>query len=533
MTQPTPPAWVRKRDGSLVPFEPDKISRALFAASESLGRPDAFLARELTDGVVHFLATENETALTTTQLSELVVKVVRELGQPALAQGFADGAWVRQQHSRTTESDEAPKQSDALLIPCSPDESPQTLLAECFRSFSLRTVFARDLAAAHNDGLLRLHGLEAPFELSACVLGPWGGEQGIFEAIEIARRLTGHVLAIDGPEYEYAQSPERIAAFVRELTLGLRSAGLHGIVNLNCAVPPSWADDRAAGPLFVESHDTQQPDRRAAIMDELLDRLPAPIRINWHLSEPDFQPQAIPRLLDRARRALERAGLTFVFDRPRHAVPLAEGLDRRHPAVLLSVELQLPYLAQQVAGQSDAAGRFLQKLGSLARLALSAGVQKRDFLRRRGVVQSGARPAFLLDRAHLVLAPIGLDQVTGVLIGQAPAADDARLNLAKCIVERLRDVVREDGQSRHLEACLDGSRLFAHESPKDLKSQLQVAAVLHEAAELSTVSLHVANGDTPRPEQLAEWLRWTWKRTDARCVRIVPVAAGQKQMTFS
>src|SRR5262249_18497257 len=40
----TPPAWVHKRDGRLVPFEPDKISRSLFAATEALGRPDAFLA---------------------------------------------------------------------------------------------------------------------------------------------------------------------------------------------------------------------------------------------------------------------------------------------------------------------------------------------------------------------------------------------------------------------------------------------------------------------------------------------------------
>jgi len=53
MDQPTPlpvrSAWVRKPDGQLVPFEADKISRDLFAASETLGKPDAFLARE-TDG---------------------------------------------------------------------------------------------------------------------------------------------------------------------------------------------------------------------------------------------------------------------------------------------------------------------------------------------------------------------------------------------------------------------------------------------------------------------------------------------------
>ena len=41
----TPFAWVAKRDGRVEPFEADKIRRALFAASESLGQADAFLAR--------------------------------------------------------------------------------------------------------------------------------------------------------------------------------------------------------------------------------------------------------------------------------------------------------------------------------------------------------------------------------------------------------------------------------------------------------------------------------------------------------
>src|SRR5262249_24340620 len=45
------PAWVAKRDGRLTAFEPDRIAQALFAASEALGKPDTFLARELTDGV--------------------------------------------------------------------------------------------------------------------------------------------------------------------------------------------------------------------------------------------------------------------------------------------------------------------------------------------------------------------------------------------------------------------------------------------------------------------------------------------------
>src|SRR5260370_36407187 len=91
MTEPpTPPAWVRKRDGSRFPFDADKISQALFAATETLGRPDAFLARELTDGALHFLAVEtDDDTITTAQIAEIVGKTVRELGQPALAEAFA------------------------------------------------------------------------------------------------------------------------------------------------------------------------------------------------------------------------------------------------------------------------------------------------------------------------------------------------------------------------------------------------------------------------------------------------------------
>src|SRR5439155_8588056 len=91
---PRPPfSWVHKRDGRLVPFDAAKISQSLFAATETLGRPDAFLARELTDGVLHFLAKEIEDPVpTTSQVAEMVVKIVRELGQPALAQAYAEHA---------------------------------------------------------------------------------------------------------------------------------------------------------------------------------------------------------------------------------------------------------------------------------------------------------------------------------------------------------------------------------------------------------------------------------------------------------
>src|ERR1700736_2891490 len=104
----TPPAWVRKGDGRLEPFEADKISRALFAATEGLGRPDAFLARELTDGVVHFLAVESDGKVPrTAQVAELIVKVVRELGQPAVARAFQEGHDAKDEGRRVRQAEAA------------------------------------------------------------------------------------------------------------------------------------------------------------------------------------------------------------------------------------------------------------------------------------------------------------------------------------------------------------------------------------------------------------------------------------------
>src|SRR4051812_13258833 len=88
MGDPAPPSEVLKRDGRREPFDADKISRALFAATETLGRPDALLARELADGVTLFLAGEAAQTITAQEVQEVVVKGVRELGQPALAVAF-------------------------------------------------------------------------------------------------------------------------------------------------------------------------------------------------------------------------------------------------------------------------------------------------------------------------------------------------------------------------------------------------------------------------------------------------------------
>ncbi len=420
-------------------------------------------------------------------------------------------------------------------------------MSACVRGWTLQTVFARDLAAAHADGLLTLTGLEAPGELAGCVLGP-PGEDGPLVAVEQARRFTGGFLVLDGPEYlpSFREDEGRIDAFARGLSLALRLTRLGAVVNLNSAAPPSWAGDLAEGPLFPGRPAPPAPDRLARLADGLLAAFLHPeagrVRINWHLSERDFRPEAAERLTAVARLVLDKSAIGFIFDRPRRPAALAAGVDRLHPAVLLTVGLHLPRLAEQPGVDGDPA-RFLKKLGSLARLALSAAVQKRDYLRRREAAP-GAPPVtsgFLLDRARLVAAPVGLDAVVQAFTGRGLCSGGAALEFGKQIVQTLRDVLRQDGGQTRLATCLDGpddfrmdgealtvgraAGLTPWEATAPMKSQIRAAAALHAAADGGTAALFLPADTRPTAEAVADWLRMAWKHADVSRVRFRPAAS--------
>jgi hypothetical protein len=558
MDEPTPPAWVYKRDGRLVPFEADKISRALFAAAEGLGRADAFLARELADAVVHFLTAEGEGPTpTTAQVGELTAKVVRELGQPALAEAFAEYGRRRARAAPPEgQAERAPAAPGAEVVLRFARGTPlREVLPACARGYTLQTVYTRDLVAAQDDGLLTLTGLEHPDELAACVPGPNAWPAGRLSGPEEVRRLVGRLVAVDGPEYLLTGEEEQAARdFTRSLVTGLRITGLGAVVNLNCAAPPPWAGDLAEGPLFAGRRPSGAEDLRPR-SDELLHCLhgaafeAAPLRVDWHLGERDFEttPAAGERLLKVAGWAVAHAPLSFVFDRPKRPVALAEGIDRQCPAVLLTVGLHLPRLAA-LAGMQGEPAKFLQRLGSLARLALSAGVQKREYLRRqeRNRPQltpdgQGLTSGFLLDRARLLVAPVGLDRLVQSFTGKGLSAGGAGLDFGRQVLQRLRDVLRQDGQAAHLHCCLDGPFDFGLSGrPQDaeqvagltpwgaaapVKGQLRAGGALHGVADAGTLALFVPADGPPVPEQVAEWLRLAWQQTDVVRLRLARAPA--------
>lgn len=606
-SSPTPFAWVHKRDGRLVPFDADRISRALFAAGESLGRPDAFASRELTDSILHFLYAETSgTVPSTAQIAELVVKVVRELGQPSLAKAFADAQTRKAESGKQAEEDQ--RQSAAWTgetegwdsrsdfrsavganvgptlvqlaqwvqtLP-SPASLAWRTASACLRDYTLREVYARDLVAAQADGLLTLTGLDTPLELAAQVLGIGGTRTAdLVETVEEARSLAGEYVALDGPEYLLARAGTAKGAvreFLRALAVGLRLTRLQAVINLNCALPPPWAEVLAEGPLFEQHRQGPETQETADLLDQLLEALLVPgalrsaVRVDWHLSERDFVTDKMAGLLRLARRALEGVPLAFAFDRPRRPVALAEGLDRQHPAVLLIVGLHLPRLLEQSGPRIDPP-LFLRKLDSLARLALSAATQKRDFLRRHNYNRPNVHRGFVLDRARLVVVPVGLDHAVQTLLGHSFGSGGSAREFAQQVVHCLHSVLRKDAQASMLDTCVDstlayqlapagqeweqldaGKQLWpisdgrwpttreaAGLTPWDptttMKDQLLSAGLLHAAAGTGTAALLLTEERPISPDELVQLLRYAWQQTAVTRIRFLRKVPQPRQLT--
>lgn len=517
-----PLTTITKRDGRQVPFDPDEISKDLFAVLERLGRADAFLARELTDGVLHFLAGEVEAEPPTTALvAETVVKVVRELGQPAVAQAF-----LQQAHRQKLRPDAAAPPDtvvswadiERVAAEVSGREQLSRQLGQlCQREYSLRAVFGRDLAAAHADELLVLGGLDWPFEVTGTVEALGTSATAL---ISQAQKRAGEIVIIDGPEHSLppltrgaGSQPSEAQSWAEQLGTALRACGMWAVVNLNVRTPPAWAGSLAGGPLFAGQNAAATPEQLAATADALAEALSEcrdVVRVDWHLAAVDLQPTAQDRLLPLVRRALAGAPITFTFDRTKQPIGLAEGIDRQHPALLMTVGLNLPQLAKQEAVKGNPV-LFLQKLGSLARMALSAAAQKREFLRRQAARRPALAEGFLLERARVVIEPRGLAEVVHGFLGKDPETDPEALDLARRILDTLRDGLRKDSAARHLDACLEVAPRLHFEDVRTDAHRLAAAVSLSPGG--TAILREVAN-----ETDALEVLRQSWE--DSNRVRV-------------
>ncbi|MFQ3649636.1 MAG: ATP cone domain-containing protein [Gemmataceae bacterium] len=451
MSEPLPPAWVRRADGRLEPFDADRIARSLFDAAQCVGQADAFLCRELTDGVVHFLAQECEATPSVVEIAEVVARTVRELGYPALARAY-------EQRGPRCE----------LPSPNSP--------------------YSADVQAANAQQLIQLDLSCADDRLAALLCTP----ERLQAAATLARRL-----AIEGVEEQGLMPP-------------LAPVGV--AVRLHLNMPTALQTSEAGGLLFAPEPTMPLAERRARSLAWLEG---SPQGIDWHLGaedvdDPGWLESVCDRALDPSR------DVAFVFDRPRRAVALGGGLTRSRPAVLIHVGIHLLTLAEQPGMLADPE-RYLQRLGSLLRLALSAAVQRRQQL--RGGERPGLREGFLLERAIVVIEVLHLDEVVRRFTGWSLANGGASLALGRRIVRRLLEVLRSEGRHLQLEGVLEGLTPLA--AGASLRAQASAASALHALAEGGTLRLHWPEEIACQPDRLAEELRRQWRETAVGRVEII------------
>jgi hypothetical protein len=514
-------------DGQRVPFEADAICQALFAATEELGRPDAFLARELADAVVHFLAQENDDeAPSTERLAELIVKVVRELGQPELAHCFA-------QRRRGT-----PVSDPRLRFEVAANLEPEEIASVCLREYSRQVIFSPDLRAA-SQNLLLLGGLDAPTTIHAiCVDGQAATRdlQALRTEMYEAAQLARDYVILDSPEWLAAAVPTSfpsawLCQILFEMAPLLRRPT---VVNVNCMVRPAWASAAGGGPLFPATSSHLEANSAKEFFALFLKQWPSQARegliLNWHLNAADLAVDPVPESIGSAiRLACENARVEFVFDRPRRPITLGVGVNRKHPGVFMEVSLALDQLLDRPGVDGDAA-RFLAKLPSLARMAVSAGAQKRKYLRRRAEGAGLAR-GFLLDRARLCVVPRHLEEVVRRLTGQGIDASTLALECACRIVQSLAGSLAEAGRLAHLDTGLEVN--LCGDAAQPAQQQLYAAGKLHAISGQGTASVYFPEETELTVDALLDLLRYAGKRTEVVgvCFRRWPSARRQTELT--
>lgn len=508
MVEPNPaielPAWVRKRDGRVAAFDGDEIARDLFDAAVALGQPDPFLVRELTEGVLHFLVLDAPEAIPATAwIAELVEKVVRELRQPRLAAQFA----------RRTRQVSPPAAATAR-----PD--PRALARQAWDDFSLAEIYAPDVAAAHRAGLITLHGLQSPSQAAGLVLTPGGsgGPRQALDFLEIlgqARHLAEGWASLEGPEYLGGQDQAEL--LLRLLPLADSPVRLQ----LGLPRPPAWANAVASGPLFGGEPASPSLDR-----PWLLERLQAKRQpFDWHAGVREAASRSTEFGL-LARLALAGAPVQFVFDRSRKAVWLGPGLDHQHPAALLAVALDLAALHAHTGRAADPE-EFLGKLPNLAGLAVSAGVQKRSYLRKTLPEDSPLVRGFMLERARLVVCPVGLECLVEELTGEVLTGSARAVELGRRMVLALQDGLTRFGRRRGLEAVMDVFDRQGGLAAVDRPS-LKAIGRLHAAMGGGLATWPIDAAARPAPEALADLISFAARETEVARLefRLAAEAAG-------
>ncbi len=315
------------------------------------------------------------------------------------------------------------------------------------RQYALQEIFTRDVADAHLEGLLHIHGLEEPLKFHSLAPSVEGlrrngvrvrGSAALSEPAKDARTFTaqlGRVVADAGRFVAGTITFPRLSEAYDQLLWGLPAEAVESEVEHLAA---------AVG----EARTGVDARHRTARAIASLGRSTVSVR------------EVGEDLREFCRAAVDR-GMVFAFERSAGAVGGADG--QSWGATVQAVTVNLP----QAFYRSEAAGSdFYTELEAALDLAVKAHVQKRHLMRRfvdrdsgtfgmsLGWVSDG-RGAVAFDEAEYAVGLAGLNEAVKLLSGEEILGADSAVRLALRIVSYVHFRLREEAGRQGMRLVLD------------------------------------------------------------------------------
>lgn len=457
---PPLPAWIMKKDGRIMPFNEDQICKDLYEAGVKLGKPDPFLARELADATSYFLASENPGAtLKQEDIIYAVTRTVREFGHPDIALKYPELAY----------QGEFIQDFDDVATELFPGKNFKTH-QEYNRDKMLKAVMPPDISAGIEEAWIQMEGLSFPDGLLSST---WAKEdwfemvlQRPLEFILKIKNLAAKHIHFEGAEYLALEhdlaNPEIFKNALAVMDACLTKVECHGVLHLNFPIPPLWFTGLNYSPLFVSKSEAEYQKRlkiTRSFLDAWIDVKPKKIKMHWHQLGP------IDEKLSSLFNDLSQNQNNWAFSQlsKSEAIDSSVKMDRN---VLDKVHLRLDKLVR-VCARKGILDRFETRLPSLVRLGVSAGVQKRSFLRKIEMerrqfenLNVNLAAGFLLEKARLIIAPKGIPDLLESIFPGKSYEDEEVLGYVRNILNVLKETVNSEEKKGFIPISIDLSHLL-------------------------------------------------------------------------
>ena len=207
---------IRKRDGRVVVFKPEKITEAIFKAAKAVGGKDRSIAENLSDQVVNHLRKEGFEGVipVVEDIQDAVEKVLIENGHARTAK-----AYILYRDKRTRIRDAKSELMDAVKeilvetnrenanINNSPSAKMLQIAMAASKKYYLSNLLPDELAYAHINGDFHIHDLDYYSKTPNCL------------QIDLARMLKEGF----NTGYGYIRPPKRIASAAAQAAIILQS----------------------------------------------------------------------------------------------------------------------------------------------------------------------------------------------------------------------------------------------------------------------------------------------------------------------